>query len=448
VHLGATFGAWLAARLRLGQALSRTLLGCGVASAVAASFNTPIAGVFFALEVAIGHHAVKAFVPIVLASVAGTAIGRVFYGDTPAFIVPAAHIASLWELPAFALLGVAGAAVAIAFMAAIFAAEKLALRMPGPAWTRPAIAGLALGVTGLFLPHILGVGYEATDAALRMEYGLVHLLVLIVVKIAATALSIGFGFGGGVFSPALYLGAMTGGAFGIAAGTLFPALFSGAQAYALIGTGAVAGAVLGAPMSTILIIFELSGDYEITIAVMIATAVAAALTHQVYGRSYFHKLLRERGVELAGGHAQNVLQDMRVADYMRRDYSTLAPGAGLDAVLASLQAAPAGEVHLVEGDGRLAGVVSYTAIDDTVFRREREKGIRAADMAHWPAAVLSADDTLERALDVMRISGEEHIPVVEDEHNLRLTGVIHERDVAHAYNRALLAARAEEHDRV
>ncbi|MHA1570316.1 MAG: chloride channel protein, partial [Alphaproteobacteria bacterium] len=299
VHLGATLAAWLSEKLKLGPGFARTLLGCGAAAAVAASFNAPIAGVLFALEVIIGHHALKAFAPIVIASVTGTVIGRIRFGNAPAFVVPENVLLSLWEFPAFVLLGIACAIAAIVFMRSILWAEKLADASPIPPWARPACAGLFVGGIALVLPHVMGVGYEATDAALRAEFTLSLLLVLIVAKIAATAISLGFGFAGGVFSPSLYIGALIGGAFGIIAGTIFPDLYSGTPAYALIGTGAVAGAVLGAPMSTILIIFELTGDYTTTIAVMIATVVASVITHQFFGRSFFHVQLKQRGLDLA-----------------------------------------------------------------------------------------------------------------------------------------------------
>ncbi|MDX1711915.1 MAG: chloride channel protein, partial [Rhodovibrionaceae bacterium] len=267
VHLGASVGAWLAQRLHLGRRLSRTLLGCGVAAAVAASFNAPIAGVFFSLEVVVGHYALSAFAPIVIASVTGTIISRMHYGNFPAFILPEHYdITSFLEFPAFALLGVVSAVAAIAFMRAVFFAEELFSGLYIARWLRAAGAGLFVGVIALAFPHLIGVGYEATDMAIGESLDLWMLIALIGLKIAATAACIGSGFGGGVFSPSLFIGAMLGGAFGIVATSAFPELSSGHGAYTLIGMGAVAGAVLGAPISTILMIFELTGDYALTIA--------------------------------------------------------------------------------------------------------------------------------------------------------------------------------------
>jgi CIC family chloride channel protein len=225
VHLGASLGGWLAKQLHLGRSLSRTLLGCGVAAAVAASFNAPIAGSFFALEVVVGHYALSAFAPIVIASVTGTLVSRMHYGDFPAFILPDQWvIVSFWEFPAFALLGVVSAVAAIVFMRSVFYTEAVIAKVPIPVWSRPAVAGLLIGVIAVGFPQVLGVGYEATDAALSALYPLWLLVALIVLKTAATAIALGGGFGGGVFSPSLFIGAMVGGSFGVIATQAFPVL--------------------------------------------------------------------------------------------------------------------------------------------------------------------------------------------------------------------------------
>lgn len=199
VHLGASLAGWLAARLHLTRSMSRTLLGCGVATAVASSFNAPIAGTLFASEVVIGNYALKAFAPVVIASVTGTAISRAYFGDFPAFILEQHTIASFWEFPAFAGLGILAGLGATIFMYGTVVAEKAAALMPVKPWFRPAIGGLLVGTMALAFPHVLGVGYGATEAALLTALPLWLLVAVGATKILATAVSIGFGFGGGVF---------------------------------------------------------------------------------------------------------------------------------------------------------------------------------------------------------------------------------------------------------
>lgn len=442
VHLGAALGAWVARRLHLSQMLTRTLLGCGVAAAVATAFNAPIAGVFFALEVIIGHYALSAFAPIVLASVTATVISRAHYGDFPAFILPENFsIASVWEFPAFVLLGVVAAAIAIIFMVSMMEAQRRSERTRVPAIVQPAIAGLIVGVMALGVPEILGVGYETTDLALREELSLDLLIVLIVAKIAATSICLGAGFGGGVFSPSLFIGAMTGGAFGIIATMAFPDYSSGHGAYTLVGMGAVAGAVLGAPISTILIVFEMTGDYELTIALMVAVVIASTVTEQTLGRSIFQWQLRRRGVNIRGGRETRLLSEISVGDVMKRDYAAIGPDDNLELLAEKLRAAPYGEVFVLAPDNRLIGVVTQA---DLAHAEATDSDATAAAIARIDPPMLTSGARLAEAMETMDQAADSHIPVVDDMTTRRVVGFVHEHDVMLAYRRALMQARAEE----
>lgn len=449
VHLGASLGAWTAQRLHLARAPSRTLLGCGVAAAVAASFNAPIAGTFFALEVVIGHYALTAFTPVVIAAVIGTIVSRMYYGDYPAFILPETlSIVSFWEFPAFALLGAVSAVAAIIFMRSILFVENAVGRTPLPAWGRPAAAGLLVGCMALVFPQVLGVGYEATDATLSDLYPLWLLIALIVAKTAATAISLGCGFGGGVFSPSLVIGALIGGAYGIIATSAFPELSSGHGAYTIIGMGAVAGAVLGAPISTILMVFELTNDYAITIGVMIATSIASIVTQQVEGHSFFTWQLARRGISVKGGRDISTLRNICVRDVMSDDYRAISPQAPITSVRVNLQGAPWGELFVVDDDGRLNGVITFADLHEAAFDTSHDSELTAADVLRRRPPVLEADDDLETATRAYESSGEANLAVVESRESRRLVGVAQEHSVVLAYHRALDQARAEERGEV
>lgn len=295
VHFGAAVAGWLANRFALTSAGRRLMLGAGVAAAVSVSFNAPLAGTFFALEVVVARYAFSAFAPVALAAVAGNLLSHLLYGDDPAFVVPPDwHIASLWELPAFMLLGLAAAFVALALVRAVFLVEDTMRRARLPTWLRPALAGLAVGGLALLDSRILGVGYEATSAALAGDYPLQLLLFLAALKLLATGLCLGGGFVGGVFSPSLVLGALVGGAFGLALGALAPEHVSASGAYALAGMGAVAGAVLGAPVSTAVMMVELTGDFSFTLAVLAAVVVASLVSRRFGLRSFFHGQIDRR----------------------------------------------------------------------------------------------------------------------------------------------------------
>lgn len=444
VHLGATLSSFVATRLRLSRSQAVTLLGCGVASAVAASFNAPIAGVFFALEVVIGHYALSAFAPIVIAGVIGTIISRVYFGDFPAFIVPDHSLVSFWELPAFALLGVVCALTAIIFLRSAAAASDIAAKIPVAPYLKTMGGGFCVGVIALAFPEVMGVGYEATDKALNGKYELAILIALVAAKVAATAISVGAGFGGGVFAPSMFMGAMVGGAFGMIATQIFPDLSSGHAAYTLVGLGAVSGAVLGAPISTILIVFELTADYALTIAVMVAVVIASVITQQVMGHSFFTWQLDRRGINIRGGRETGLMATTKVENVMSLKFTPVMQGLNINGVREKLLSAPHGELFVVDGNGALTGTITLEDLADGAFDHSIDDVVNARDVARVHPPFLEAGASLDHALKMMQDTGEEHVAVVENRENMKLVGFIHEIDVMFVYNRALLEARREE----
>ena len=445
VHLGATVASFVAQRFKFGPSLALTLLGCGVASAVAASFNAPIAGVFFALEVVIGHYALHAFTPIVIASVAGTIVSRIHLGDFPAFVHPDYSIISFFELPAFLLLGIVCAAVAIIFMWSIIVATDTVERTKLPIWLRPTVSGLCVGAIAILFPQVLGVGYEATDDALKGLIPFGFLILLLIAKVIATAITLGSGFGGGVFSPSLYVGAMTGGAFGFVAAAAFPDLASSPGLYAMVGMGAVAAPVLGAPISTVLMMFELIGDFSITVAAMIAIAVASIVTHQFFGRSFFASQLLRQGVSLKGGRARQVLLNVRARHIMGDDFRTIVEGSSISDIRQLLRTAPHDHFFVTDAEGRYVGKISFADIRDVAFDTDVDTLINARDAAR-KVTIIEGDDNLERALFLMDAAGENHLPVVDNAQDLGVIGILHHNRALREYNKALLSAHAEEHD--
>lgn len=405
VHLAALISSWVSNRILADGITARDLLGCAVAAAVSASFNAPIAGALFALEVVLRHFAVHAFAPIVIASVAGTVISRSFFGDVTEFTLPVGSMLAFYvELPAFLILGLISGLVAVVFMRAVFWAEDLGTtvqrRFGVSNLVRPAIAGLGLGLIAIVFPHIIGVGYETTSSALTGELLLYEAIVFAMVKVIAVALTMAGRMGGGVFSPALMIGGLTGLAFGLIATPIFPD-FSGSETlYALAGMGAVAAAVLGAPISTTLIVFELTGDWQTGLAVMVAVSMSTALASRLVDRSFFLTQLERRNIHLAAGPQAYLLAMFRVATVMR--YPDHPRGA---------DAARAREL-----------------VNEGLF--------------------VSPDATLEAAMPLFERTVADFIPVVVFEAAdtpPRITGALFHVDALKAYNRALAATAAEEH---
>ncbi|MBB3712953.1 CIC family chloride channel protein [Limimaricola variabilis] len=322
VHLASVFATYVSSWIRADGITGRDLLGCAVAAAVSASFNAPIAGALFALEVVLRHFAVHAFAPIVIASVAGTVLSRLIWGDVTEFVLPDKNALAFYvELPAFMLLGLLCGLVAVVQMRAIFWADDLGNavqeRLSLPRRLRPAATGLILGLIAIFFPHIIGVGYETTSAALQGNIAFDLAVIFVVIKVAAVAITMAGRMGGGVFSPSLMIGALTGLAFGTVATGIAPEFSGEGTLYALAGMGAVAAAVLGAPISTTLIVFELTGDWQTGLAVMVAVSLSSALASRLVHRSFFLTQLERRGVHLAAGPQAWLAGTIRVETVMR-----------------------------------------------------------------------------------------------------------------------------------
>ncbi|MCC9620267.1 chloride channel protein [Thalassospira sp. MA62] len=444
VHMGASFGAWLARVLHLRRSAARTLLGCGVASAVAASFSAPLAGALFAHEVALGHYALTALAPIVIAAVTGTVITKLYFGEDVAFQVPFHDIQSFWEFPAFAILGVLAGVLGTIVVRAIPIVQSTAAAAHLPLWLRPGIAGMLIGLIGLGFPQVIGVGYGAMNDALFELYELDFLIELLVAKAFAVVICMGLGFAGGMFSPALFLGAMLGGSFGVIASSVFPDLASEYAVYTLVGMGAVAAAVLGAPISTTLIVFELTGDHKITVAVMVAAVLASVIMNHVNGGSFFQWQLKRRGLSTHWGREVNLLRLMKVGDIMKREYVTVPLTEALPTLREKLFNAPYSELFVIDQGGKLHGTITLTDLRQAAFDTQNSDEVTAGNVARAKPPVLYRTDSVEKAIRLMEQTGEEHLPVLNDSDQRQMIGFVHEKDAMMAYNNALLELQSEE----
>ena len=442
VHLGASLSAAMARLLRLARGERIALVGSGVAAAIAASFNAPLGGVLFATEVMLGGRALRAFVPVTVAAVVGTAVTRMHGNDFHLFDLSFQDIQHLHEYPVFALTGALGGLLAVVLMRAMSTSVSLVGKSRLPVWLRPMIGGALLGLIGSSFPHVMGLGDEAVLHAYGTLFSVGLLLLLLALKIVATSISFGFGFSGGVFAPALFVGTMFGAAVGTLLAGMFPELVSTPSTYALVGMSAVISCVIGAPVATIVIVFELTSSYSLTTAVMVSVVFAHLVSRRVFPYSYFTHQLARRGVDVEMRREVQILRGRRLRDVFSDNYLSLAPMVSVDEAVTRYLSRPDVDMLVVDADGRLIGRVSI----DELLRRSRDGGgeVAVADVATVPALVLQADIDLQHALAALKDFVGVSVPVVRGDGDMRLEGVIHESEVIDAYNDAVDQARAEE----
>jgi CIC family chloride channel protein len=426
--LGSTIGQWL----KIDQQRLRTLVGCGAAAGIAGTFNAPVAGALFAVEIILGDFGVAQFSPIVISSVAATVVSHQFLGDFPAFEIPSYSLVHANELFAYAGLGIMAGLVALVFIRTLYRSEDVFDQLKLHPIAKASLGGAIIGVVGIWLPHIFGVGYEAINEALNGTMIWYFMVILVVVKIAAVSVTIGSGGSGGVFAPSLFIGAMLGGAVGTVVHNLWPASTAGPGAYALVGMGAVVAAGTHAPITAILIIFELTNEYKIILPLMISCIIATLLATRLQRSSIYTLKLLRRGIDIYKGRAVNVLEAVPVRDVVRADVVTVSPEDHIGSVVTKLINHPGTTLFVTDEDDALEGVITADQIRPVM-----------TDAASLDALLIAQDVMVEREYpsvsprdslaDVMRHLGmyRGEMPVLEDG---RLVGVIWPKDVIERYN--------------
>jgi len=444
VQIGAGIGSMFGQVFRLPEERLTTLVAAGAAAAIAAAFNAPIAGVFFALEIILGEIGGSASGMIVVAAVTSAVLTQAVSGTQPAFQIPAYAFNSAWELPLYLVLGVLAGPVSAAYVRLVYVFQDLFGAWKAPRWIKPAIAGLAVGAVGFFLPQIFGVGYATIGAILNTHsFSIPLLLFLLIAKLILTPVSIGGGFIGGVFAPSLFIGAALGGLVGSLADLLFPALAIHPAAFALVGMAAVLAGAVHAPLTAALLLFEMTGDYRIILPLMLAVAVSLLVSQRIQRDSVYAMGLARRGFRLDRGRDVDVLAALTVGEVMRTRPDTLNETMSVGQAAEWMAKNRRHGLPVVNAAGELTGVLTLGDIDRAV-----EQGRRDAPVAEWCTHHLvtaTPDEPLAFALRRMSQHDFGRLPVVARDNPLKLVGVLRRADVIHAYLPALRQRTLQRH---
>jgi len=390
------------------------------------------------MEVLLSDFGISQFSPIVVSSVTATVISRHFLGDFPAFVIPQYDLKSIFEMLPYGLLGVLAAFVALAFITILYKTEDLFERIPGPGLMKSVIGGLVVGTIGVFYPHIFGVGYDTISLALENQLTWTVLLLLVFLKLVATSVTIGAGGSGGIFAPSLFLGACLGGLVGTAVHSLFPAVTASSGAYALVGMGAVAAGAMHAPITSILIMFELTNDYRIILPLMIACIISVLITSRLKKDSIYTMKLSRRGINLFKGQEINVLSTLPVSSVMESDAETVSAESSLRGLVDLTVNSPHASFFVVDEGRRLMGTISVHDVRKLIYESdELDHIVVAHDLMVPTRNVFTPNDTLDTVMAAFGDMNTEELPVVEDKTERRFIGVVAKSDVIDAYNRAI-----------
>ena len=434
VQIGSALGSTVGRIVRLPTPRMRVLVACGAAGGIAATFNAPLAGVFFAMELILADFTTQAFGMVVLSSVTASVIGRAILGDTPFLQLPPFTVEHTSEYLLFALLGLIAGAVGVGFTKVLYAIEDLCDAIwRGPEWLRPAVGGILLGVLLLVLPEMYGVGYPVLGNAIDGKYAIGFLIVLLVGKTLATSLTIGIGGSGGVFAPSLFIGAMLGAGFGLIAQAVVPGITGPIGAYGLIGMGAVFGGAARAPITGVIIMFELTGEYSIILPIMIAVVLATLLSHRLTPDSIYTLKLSRRGIDLSEPASSAAASLIAVREVMRPVPTTISADTTLRETANLLARARYGVLPLANAKGRYIGVVTARAIAEALADGQHD--IDPAKLLVELPVTLREDDQLDQAIEALDGSGISAIPVLAAEGD-QPVGWIDIRDTLRAMNPA------------
>ena len=443
-QIGSALGSFVGQTLKLSEERVRTLVACGAAGGIAATFNAPIAGAVFALEVLLRRFGSVYFGAVVISAVTADVIAHYFEGDSRTFLTPEYTMQSPWELLLYTLMGFIAALAAVGFSRLLYFSEDIwnLIRIPEP--TKPLLGGILLGLLGIVsyqidgFPRVFGVGYETIENTLFSQLTLQVTFGLLLLKLLATTLTLGSGGSGGIFAPSLFMGAMLGASFGQIAHTIFPEIVAPSGAYALVGMAAFFGGVAHAPITAILILFEMTGDYQIILPLMLSTVLSTIVAKNLSPDSIYTLKLKRRGVELSEDtHAIDLMQGVTAEIAMNCETEAVPLDLPLVELMSTFSSTHYHALPVVQNETELVGLITINELDQLRSKGTLESKTIADILTFNNPATIRPHEPVWMALRHLEDQGEGCVPVVSETGKNILLGVLRRIDIIRAYNKAV-----------
>ncbi|GAB4336276.1 MAG: chloride channel protein [Calditrichia bacterium] len=446
VQIGAAIGSTVGQVFNVSSERLKVLVGAGAGAGLAAVFNAPVTGVLFALEVILADFSINAFTPIMFATVISTAISHSLLGGHPLLEAPVYYLESFYEYPIYVLMGIVGGVVAVFFTRFLYASEDLFNKWRQvPEFVKPALGGLLLGIIALKFPEMYGFDDSAIQNAIMNRPEIWMLFSLMLLKILATTLTLGSGGSGGLFTPSLFIGATFGAFFGTLMNTLFPGLVASPGAYALVGMGIMIAGTTHATISALLLIFEITHNYQIILPLMLGTIVATLTARLIMRENIYTMKIALSGEYIFKGRNMTLLQSIPITRHIQKDFTALSEDTPFTKVLQLIKESNYSSFPVLDKNKRLVGVVRMRDIRPYMFDRHLYPLLITKDIAEQDYITVHPDQSLADVLRTFDLTDAEFLPVTERRDPGKLLGVIYRDQLMRWYRKApLLQSEVEQ----